>query len=216
MKKVVLCIVGVIVVVAVGFFGYRYYKISSTLGAIAPLVTNVSLRVSNDVRYEYDESSNITYEELSKKNENDLAEIDNKIIDIQSLPTTFCKDKVSTAVIYVQSCQELLRALLNKHRRELDVKVAVKGRKESFLQSLKDMFGKYSDRRADKDLEDQKEKKQELRDSIQEVLSVIGKLERDRKEAIKILPAKTLIDASVLDKLNKKIDEQSKYYASLS
>jgi predicted CopG family antitoxin len=210
-RKVVFISVAVIFVIAISFFGFRYYKITTTLGTITPLLQNVSLRVSNDARYEY-EPSKITYKELFEKIEKDLSEIDNKIIDIQSLPTTFCEDKVSAAVTYAQSCQELLRALLNKNRKMLALQSALEWSKKTLdLYLGAGYYGaEYAKKTFNEASDDVKTKIQELKDSTQEVSAVIKKLEETRKKAIEIFPGKAIIDTSVLEKLNKKIDEESK------
>jgi hypothetical protein len=209
-RKVVLYSTAVIFIVAISFFGYRYYKIRTALGTITPLLQNVSLRVSNDVRYEY-EPSKITFKELFERIEKDLSEIDSKIIDIQSLPTTFSEDKISVAVAYAQSCQELLRALLNKNRKMLAAQSAIEWSKKALHLELRAGYdNQYARNISDDAWGDAKSGIQELKDSTQEVSTVIKKVEETGKKASEIFPAKVIVDERVLDKLKEKINEESR------
>jgi hypothetical protein len=212
-NKVIVYLLIVLVVITGGFFGFRYYKIRSTMGTVAPLLQNISLRVANDVRYEY-EPTKITYKELFEKIEKDLSEIDSKIIDVQSMPTTFCEDKVSGAITYAQSCQELLRMLLNKNRKSLAVSSALEWNKKALdLYLASSYYGaEYAKRSFDEASKDVKTKMQEYKEAAQELSPVIKKVEDARKKVVAYLPAKSVIEQSVLDKLKKKNDEELKSF----
>ena len=208
-NKVILYLLITFVVIGVGFFGFRYYKISSTMGAIAPLLQNISLRVTNDVRYEY-EPTKITYKELFEKSEKDLSEIDSKIIDVQSMPATFCADKVSAAISYAQACQELLRMLLNKNRKSLAVSSALEWNKKTLdLYLASSYYGaEYAKKSLDEASEDVKTKMREYKEAAQELMPVIEKVDDSRKKVITFLPEKSVVDVGVLDKLKKKNEEE--------
>lgn len=212
-NKVILYLLIALVVIAVGFFGFRYYKISSTMGAVSPLLQNISLRVTNDVRYEY-EPTKITYRELFEKIEKDLSEIDSKIIDVQSIPATFCEDKVSAAISYAQSCQELLRMLLNKNRKSLAVSSALEWNKKTLdLYWASSYYGtEYAKRSFDEANKDVKTKMQEYKEATQELMPVIKKVDDSRKKVITYLPEKAVVDIGVLDKLKKKNEEELKSF----
>jgi prefoldin subunit 5 len=183
-NKVIFYSVVILLIVAVSFFGFRYYKIKSTMGTITPLLQNVSLRVTNDARYEY-ESTKITYKELFEKIEKDLSEIESKIIDIQSLPTIFCEDKISVAISYAQSCQELLRTLLNKNRKFLAVQSALEWNKKAFNLYLGSISygGEYAKKTFDEASSDVKTKIQEFKEASQDISTAIKKVEDARKKS---------------------------------
>ncbi len=201
-NKIVLYSLIIVGVIAVGFFGFRYYKVSSTMGSVAPLLQNISLRVANDVRYEY-EPTKITYKELFEKIEKDLSEIDSKIIDVQAMPTTFCEDKVSGAITYAQSCQELLRMLLNKNRKSLQVSSALEWNKKALdLYLASSYYGaEYAKRSFNEDSKDVKTKMQDYKEATSELSPIIKKVEDARKKVVAYLPEKAVVASSVLDKL---------------
>jgi hypothetical protein len=204
-NKIILYSVIILVVIALSFFGFRYYKVKSTMMAVTPLLQNISLRLANDARYDY-EPSQITYKELFEKIEKDLSEIDSKIIDIQSMPATFCEDKVAAAISYAQSCQELLRTLLNKRRKHLDMSSVL----EAWNKKALDLYlgsGYYGVEYARKDV---KTKLQDYKEASQELSTVIKRVDDARKKVIAVLPEKSIVEVSVLDKLKKQNDEELK------
>jgi hypothetical protein len=210
-RKVFLYSFAVILVAVIGFFGYRYYKTSSTINAIIPLLQNVSIRVSNDIRYEY-ESSEITTGELFDKIEKDLSEIDSKIIEMQSLPTIFCEEKVTVAIAYAQSCQELLRALRNNKNKMHSASFAMRWEEKAFdLFKVSSNFGvDHAKNNLNEAIKESETKIQEYKESVKEVPKIIKKVEDNREKAIKIFPARVIIEESVLKKLNNKFIERMK------
>jgi hypothetical protein len=207
-KKLMFFSIVVLMIVVGGFFGFRYYKINSTMSSVETLIHNISLRVSNDARYEY-EPSTITFKELFEKLEKDISEIDSKIIDIQSLPTTFCADRVSTAVSYAQSCQELLRALLNKNRKSLNESSASDRANEAWFSNLSD---EYAMKRFHEANENASKSFQESKDAAKDLSTIIEKTDEARKKALEVLPAKSIIEPSVMEKLKKSNDDTLKQF----
>ena len=88
MKKAIFLVIGLVVIFIVSFIFYRYYQISQVRNQLSPLVQNITLRTSNNVIFETEESK-ITYKELFEKIEKDLSEIDSKIIDLQTISASF-------------------------------------------------------------------------------------------------------------------------------
>jgi hypothetical protein len=210
-NKLVLTLLIAVILIAIGFFGFRYLKINSTMGAVTPIIQNISLRTTNDVRYEY-EPAQISYKEYFEKYEKDLSEIESKIIDVQSISATYCENRVSAAIAYARSCQELLRSLLNKSRKSLAASSAMEWNKQALQRYLaSSSYGtEYAKESFDESKKDVETKLQEYKDAAKELSPVIKKFEDARKLASTYLPGKYIVDTIVIDKLKKKNDEELK------
>src|SRR5208337_1476041 len=70
------------------------------------------------------EGSTATWGETFERLEKDVADIDTKIIDLQTIPASYNAREIAAALTYVRSCQDLLRALLLADRKLFDAESA--------------------------------------------------------------------------------------------
>ena len=138
--KILILFVVTVLVAASGFLVFRYYQVSKVRSAIEPLVHNVTLRASNEIKYDL-EPSKVTYKELFEKIDKDLAEIESKKIDIQTVPSRFGEDAIAASLNYMNSCQGLLRALESKYYKQLALSTSTGWNKkvEEFNRSVDDV-----------------------------------------------------------------------------
>lgn len=103
--------------ITVGYFAYKKYEQYKLVSSLSPQVKNTSLRLSMALSYEI-ENTQITYKELFDKLDSDIIEIDKKILDVKTLMTSRNSEKTEPILIYIKECQELIRAIASKYRKE--------------------------------------------------------------------------------------------------
>lgn len=209
MKKVFLGITAIIVISIIGFFGYRYYQIRKTRNNLSPIIQNITLRILNDTNYEI-ESSKITYKELFDKTGKDLSEIDSKIIDLQTISSSFNENEIKASIEYAKACQELLRALSSKYHSQLAFNSAVE-----WVQKSKEQYdnaGEYTQEYAGKayldSVNESNRKVEEYKSSINDLLKAIKRVETVRLNIQNIFLKKDVIDNQILAELTKKNQEE--------
>jgi hypothetical protein len=219
-RKVIFYSIAALVALTISFYGFRYYKIKSTMGVVAPLLQNISIRVANTARYE-SKPTKIIFQERLEKCERDISEIESKIIDIQSMHAPFCADKLAAAIAYAQSCQELLSTLLNKNRKVIAVYASVEKSSKAIQLFLGTGFDGpeymqkiYAEKIAAESVNELRANLKEVNEALQEVLTVIQKVDSERTK-VAFLPAKSIVDASVLDDLKKKTDEDLRFMSDM-
>jgi hypothetical protein len=204
MKKAVIAIIVLVIIVV----GYRYYSIYSVKKVLIPIIHNITLRISNNLKMEY-EDSQITYKEYFEKAEKDLAEIDSKIIDIQTVNASFGKSEVEAALNYAKASQELLRSTSNAKRKQLAFESGIKWAKKSFEDAKEaGEFGReYAYKHANKAYKDVDNASVEYIEAMNVLLKSIKKMEDARKLTRNSFSEKYLIEPIILSKATKDIQK---------
>ncbi len=178
-RKLFLIVVTCVMVIGLAFVGYRYYHIRTVRGAIEPLVQNITLRTGNDLNYAID-FQKITYKELFDKFDKDKAEIDSKIIDLQTIESRFSGNEIVVSLKYARSCEALLRSLESKF-----------------------YFGRYYAKKSyDEAVANFEKKSGEYDGSVDDFAKAIKDTELARSEVSAYLSDRFLLDPGIFSKLN--------------
>lgn len=201
MKRMVIVIACVVaVVVAGGYLGYRWHQQSQLVKAITPHVKNVSLRTSNALTFETGTESKITYKELFERLESHITEIDNKLLEVQTVSTPATKTRADVSISYVRGCQELLRAQLSKYRKQLILSSSIDWANKSMelYRGAGTYTFDYARKHSDEAIKDMKKAGQEYEEAESDLIKTIKKLVETRKNVSSFLPADILVDNKVL------------------
>jgi hypothetical protein len=203
--KVLILILMTLVVAAGGFLVYRYYQVSKVRSAIEPLVQNVTLRTSNDIKYDI-EPSKVTYKELFEKIDKDLSEIESKKIDIQTIASRFDQDEILASLNYMNSCQGLLRALESKYYKQLALSNSFEWHTKAYELYLRSgYYGRYYAKQtldeADKDI---KKKEEEFNGSVDDLSKALKDIEPTRGALARFISDKSILENDLLLNLAKK------------
>jgi hypothetical protein len=192
---------GILAVVGIAYIVYSNYQHAQFVAALVPHIKNSSLRVANSARFEAEGGSNITYKELFEKLQTDTAEIDKRLLEVQTLSSPATQTITDPTVAYLKASQEYLRALLSKYRKKLTLDSA----RDQFNDSVNgplasSSFGSDLDKR----LSDQAQKKlqkakEEYTDSRRDVLATATKLKESRDRVNALFPVDALVPAGPLD-----------------
>lgn len=211
MKFVIAAAIAIVVAIG-GYVGYTRYEQHKFQEAITPHVKNASLRLANAVRYETEKDSNITYKELFEKLESDVAEIDKRIIDVQTLATPENKEVTDPVLVYLTGSQELLRALLHKYRKQLSVSSA-NDRVESEMDDLRNASyysREYAVKSAEKALKDFEEAAKEYAGATTDVISAAKKMIEVQTKVAPFIRSDALTDIAILKTLAEENDITAK------
>lgn len=118
------------------YFAYSKYVDYKFIESITPHVKNSSLRISNEIRSLLDDGSKMTYKESFEKLEADISEIDKKILEIQSVTNSEAQNKTEPVLNYLKGGQEMLRAMLNMHRKKMAYQSAIESSRDAFINML--------------------------------------------------------------------------------
>lgn len=207
MKKFGIAGLLILLLSSVGYFGYQQYAQAKLMASIRPLVKNASLRVNNAVANELD-TSEITFKEVFERLEADIAEIEKKILDVQSVAASNVKEKTDVVIAYLKGAQELLRAMLAADRKHLAVNSTMEGIErarravEFYPKSSIDRL--YYNKSLLRALDDAKEKLKEWEESDREVAAVTKKFLEKRAKASAVLPTDVLADVSIIERFAKR------------
>ena len=113
MKRILILCLTIMAVISGIYLGYQWYQEKKLIEAMTPYVKNTSLRTSNDLLYEINGGSTITYNKFLERLERDISEIDKTLLDIQNSRPAIKTKKRDTVLSYIKGCQELLRAQMN-------------------------------------------------------------------------------------------------------
>lgn len=192
-----------------GYFAYNKFKTNEFVNATLPAIKNSSLRVTNLIDNEIGGKSKITYKELLAKLEDDISEIDKRILEIQTITNKQNREISLPAVEYVKSCQVLARSLLNHYRKLLAMRSALDWTKNK-MERYKDAIGSYSSEYEKKALEqaigNMNTAQTELNNSVPELLESAKALSTSREVVAKLFDNDALIPQ---EKINKFIEEFS-------
>ena len=201
------------IVVAIGsYVGYAKYEQQKFQESITPHVKNASLRLANAVRYETEKDTKITYKELFEKLESDVAEIDKRIIDVQTLATPENKEVTDPVLAYLKSSQELLRALLQKYRTQFSVSSA-SDRLEREMDDLRNAsyYGReYAVKSAQRALKNFEEAGKEYADAATDVFSAAKKMTESQTKVAPFIRSDALTDIAIFEAIAQKNDVKTK------
>lgn len=200
MKKYILA-AAILLIGAMSYMGYARYERIRLIDAITPHIKNVSLRVANSARYETESDAQITYKELFERLESDIAEIDKRLIDVQTLASPETASLTDPAINYLKASQGYLRVLLQKYRKSFALSNAREwARKMIDEYSASSGYGvDFAKRSADKAIKEYGEAEKEFHATIPELRVATEKLKEARTAAGKSLPDDALLQIAQLD-----------------
>lgn len=183
-----------------GYIGFTAYEQNRLLGSIRSHVKNSSLHLANAVRYET-EGTGITFKEVFQKLEDEVSEIDKRILDIQTITTLGHKEITDPVLAYMKSSQLLIHALHNKYRKRLALLTATKWndklRDDLFSASY---YGReHAQRASDRANRDLENAVKEYNDAISEVFHSNEHVKGTYATIAKHMPAEALLDPAILD-----------------
>lgn len=196
----------VVLVAISGYFGFTQYEQHKFVESIRPHVKNSSLRVMNATRYETDDGSRITFKELFEKLESDIAEIDKRILEVQTIATPGNKEITEPVLEYLRGSQELLRSLLTKYRKRLAVSNASEwtNRAINELRTAGAYGAEHAIKASDKALKDYQKAIDEYTESTIDVLGATKNLKSAYVKVAAILPSDVLVDLVIIDAIVRK------------
>lgn len=194
-----------------GYFAYGKYQHTRFVESLAPHVKNASLRVSNSARYETEEKTNITFKELFEKLEADIAEIDKRLIDIQSLSSPKTAAVTDPTVAYLRASQASLRALLQKYRKWLALTSAINWAQRSVdeLRASTSYGFEFAKHSSDKAIRQVGQAEKEYNASLPDLLTAVNKLAAARSQVKPHFTEDALIPAAQLEAVAKKNSPKS-------
>lgn len=207
MKKGITVLFAVLAI-AGSYLAYAKYEENKFVESLKPHVKNSSLRLANALRYETEEATKITYQELFEKLEADIAEVDKRILEVQTSEIPRYKDKADTVLAYLRGSQELLRCVLMKYRKQLAYGSAVEWATKS-LDELKSAsyYGFDSAYKSSgKAIDDINKAEKEYSEAVSAVLSATKKMRELRIKAASVMPVDTLVDAAIFEAFAKKYE----------
>lgn len=136
------------------------------------------MRVTNAIQYETEKDTNITYKELFEKLEADIAKIDERLLEVQTLSSLDTKSVTDPTVMYLKTSQEYLRALLSTYRKQLA------------LQSARTLTEKVNE--------------EEYKESLRKLLATVDRLRKARERVKPLFSDDALIPATQLDSVVQK------------
>jgi len=207
MKKLILFI-AVVLAGCSFYFAYGKYQQYQFISAATPVVKNISIRSTKAARYELGGESNVTYKEIFERLEEHLKEVDNKIIDIQSISNDANKEQSSVVINYLQASQEFMRTVLQQNRKQLASSSAI----QSLTSSMSDLrasvgtYGyEYASKAAGRSIEEAKNAVSEQSEAVKDLIAATKNLAKAAKDAEKLLPSNALISQETLSALIKKL-----------
>lgn len=206
MKNIAL-ILASILLIAGTFFYYQKFEHDRLIDLIAPHVKNASLHITNSARYEVKIDTNITYGEFFKKLESDITELDNQLIEVQTIVTPETKELTDPVIEYLITSQEFLRAMLQMNHKHLENKNAheyinetIEEIKSASTHNELDM----AKRNADIALVSHENTANLLKEATTKLLDTAIKLKEAHAKVAAILPADALIQVEQLDAIISK------------
>ena len=205
MLKKIIPIIVLIAILAGGYIGFKIYDAQRFLSAVTPHIKNTSLRVINAARFDTEKGSNITYKELLEKIDGDVAEIDKRLLEIQTISTTDTKEKTDPIVEYLKASQEFLRSLSSKYKKQLTLTSAIEWAKQRSSDFWSEPgYNQYALKAASKATDDEQKAIVEYKDSIYGVAHAIRRLGNAKDKIVSIAGQDALVADNVIEELKKK------------
>lgn len=211
MKKIVIAAAVVLIAGLAGYFGYDSYQQAKFTQAATPFVKNSSLRLANGLRYEVASSAGITFRELFSKLEENIAETEKNILQIQTISTPAQKKLADPIITYLQCAQEIQRILVSKYRKHLAAQSALERAQEAVrdLASANRYTRDVYERSSSKALEEASNAANEGKEAMVALAAAAERMKDLADEVREILSADAIIDTSTLDSVieNNKPDD---------
>lgn len=186
-----------------GYFAFERYNRWHFIEKLKPHVKNISLRVGNSALLEI-EPSKITYKEIFERLETDISEVDKRLLEIQSLSSPKTDEITGPTAEYMRSSQNYLRTLLQKHRKQFELDMALE-RSEELTRDTSTIYGTdYSRRNLEQTLKKLSATGEEYKTSLADFVETIDKLNDSAKKVSSIYTSDVLISASQLEKVKVK------------
>jgi len=197
MKRVLLAIL-VIGVATAAWFGYAQYERVRLVEQVLPHVKNSSLRAENASRTVTDTKTQMTYKELFDRLEADIAEVEKRVLEVQTIATDGTRPITNPSIAYLIATQEYLRALMQNSRKTLGVESAIE-RATKDLESYKTASGysaSYAKERLDASLADSEKSLKDLKESAVALHKSAKELQTARANVQTLFPEDALIATS--------------------
>jgi hypothetical protein len=209
MKKT-LAAVAVTLLTIGGYFGFAKYQRQQFIQALGSHVKTASLRVANSARYESDDGSQISFAELFSRLQADIQEVDGLLIETQSISTPKTATVTDPTVVYLQSCQEYLRALLQKSRKMLTLREAIDRSRKALRQA--DEYA-HPTRESDTEIvasaHEVDEAERGYASAVRDLVTTAGRLRESRKSIATVFADDALIPLIQLDRVIEKNSQKS-------
>ncbi|MBH2071704.1 hypothetical protein [Janthinobacterium lividum] len=199
MKKVIVILLVAIVGIG-GYFGYQHHAQAAFVDSLTPHIKNASIRVTNSSELEI-KPSQATYKEVFDRLDADIAEIDKRLIDVQSLSSSKTQATSAPAIAYLRATQEFSRALSMKYRKTL----AVNNSMDRFREAVADQISasrygsEYEKRSANRAQEDADKALKEAKEAIADFVKATASLKTARNAAAAYFPDDSLVSIMQLD-----------------
>lgn len=210
LKKILVSLVIAVPLVFTGKYFYDKQQRSEYLETITPLVKNSSIRVSNTLKVEID-SSNITFNELFEKLDEDVKEIEKRNIEVQSAAVKKFKDISDPTIAYLGACQSYSRAMAMMYRKKLIHENSLEAAKEAVADIRgSDAYGlDYAKKRADRSIAKMEEASKERWSSAIDFHLAVKQLREKRQAASLALDDDVLVDLAKVDAVLKSSGEMA-------
>jgi len=211
MQKFLWAIIGVVIAVG-SYFGYINYERYKFKEAVSHHVKNASLRLANAIRYETEQGTKITYKELFEKLESDVAEIDKRVIGIQTIATPDDEEITNPILAYLKSGQELLRALQQKYRKLLAFSSSIEWATRSMeeLRSASYYGFDYANRAANRALKEAEKAEAEYNEAVNDLIDAARTVIECHKRIVGLVRDDALIDVKIFEEVVRKNEEEAK------
>lgn len=202
----------VFVLTGAGFFGYRTYNDRQLIQSAIPSIKNTALRVSNALNSMTDDKSGLTYKEMFDKVNADLAEIDKRLLDIQTSTTPSTKERLDEFAKYLKLAQEVLRAESNYFRKQLATENALEWARKAadrIVESSSRYELTYTSKAADDALSDARKKLVEMESAALVMNNALSAFEAFQHTIAPHVGTDTLVESQVLDRAEKWLTEKA-------
>lgn len=203
MRKKITAAAVLIVLLIGGYLGFKIYSDRQYLEAVTPHIKNTSLRVTNAARFET-ETSKVTYKELFERLDGDVAEVEKRLLEVQTLSTPDTKERTDLITSYLKASQEFLRALASKYRKQLAVTSAIEWAKQRDDDFWNDSgYSSYALKAASKAREEELKAVEEYQKASYDVAETLMHLADARGKIASIAASDALVTDDVVDQLKK-------------
>jgi hypothetical protein len=200
----------VLAIALLAHFGPGWYQQKRFSDKAAPIVKNATLRIVNATRHETEEAANPTYAEAFDRLQNDIADLENQILELQMLATPNVSDVSTPTLAYLRAVQDALRGALSKYRKSLEFNASVEQVKNEASQGKR--RGIYNPEleimRLERLLESLKNSRREYSDARSQFVTTLRGLKQARDFAKDVFSADILITDQWLSVMSSKNEEE--------
>jgi cytochrome c len=201
-KKIIAAVVLVVMVIA-GYVGLNIYRDHQYMEAVTPHIKNISLRVTNAALIET-ETSKVTYKEVFERLDGDVAEVEKRILEVQTISTADTKGQADLIINYLKASQEFLRALVSKFRKQLAASSAIEWAKQRDDDFWNDSgYSSYALKAASKARDERLKAIDEYQKAAYDVAETLARLGDARGKLALMAASDALVSDGVIDELKK-------------